>query len=100
MITMQRNGTPLPAPGSLTSACSPNVNPYIAMPPRAIRTFGELKRIASVFIQIVRDPLIPRNSEPCRFLEPPEHIGELPDSQLAQCIRIYDNVETTRKNLE
>lgn len=113
MSATQETQPPVPAPArnpsgpakQADSTSSSNANPYIAQPPGVIGTgdyelIRQLWRLVRVFTQIIVDPLIPRNSEPDKALDPPDHKDELDEAQLEQCIRIYDNVETSRKNLE
>lgn len=84
---------------------TPSASPDVTQPPGIVGTgkfdlARELCRWGHGLLNIVLDPLIPRNPEPAEPLDPPDQKDEIPPEQLEQCVRIYDQVEATRKNLE
>lgn len=79
---------------------------YTAQPPGLLGTGAgggvrtQCKRLLRGFWTMLWVPFVPFNPTPEPILDPPEPVGDVTAETLAQCEKIYERSETTRKFIE
>ena len=91
---------------SLAQQPTQQTDPYTAQAPGRMGTgaaggfYKQAKLVARGFWRLIYQVFIPYNSLPEFPADPPDPPSEVSEEVVAQCQKIYDDVEATRKYLE